>query len=228
MNSLRAWLMQLTFWGQAWPVALTCAGIAGIGLISLAWREPRLALVLVVPAAFVWAMIFLKGTWIYPRYLVFTLPSFIILMVEAGRRVGGRYAVVAVALLFLLPNARALRKYYATGNQDIRGAVQVASRAAQPGDVVVSYGLARDLFPLYSPAVKPVLSLDELKQLLDHSSGTIYLMYGWRKAWRGKAAEFDYIDRHFTLVRQFDGVLMDSTEPDGAVVVVRATPKSTL
>jgi hypothetical protein len=219
LRSVQAWLMQLTFWGEAWPVALACGAVAGIGLLSLARREPRLTVALLFPVAFIWLMIYLKEAWIYPRYLVFTLPVFLLGLVEAGRRLG-RGAVAAIALLFLIPNARVLAEYYAAGNQNLRGAVQLAQATARTNDVFVAYGLARDLIPFYDARFRAVATMADLDKLRAETAGRVIVVYGWRKAWRSREGDFQRLDAEYELVGRLPGFLMDSTERDGEMFVL--------
>lgn len=212
LKFLRGWLMQLTFWGNAWPVAWGCLALAGAGAVALARREPMLTLVMLGTLAILIAVVALKDSWILPRYLVFTLPVFLILCVEGARLIGRTVGVAAFALVFLWPTTGVLAHYYRVGHQNIRGAAQLATRPA------ISYGLARDLFPFYNKEIKPVATFAELQSL----TGDVCVVYGWRKAWRGREDEYKYIDKHFEVVRRWDGMTMDLDEPDGEVVLARA------
>jgi hypothetical protein len=225
----RGWLMQLTFWGEFWPVALALLAAAVIGAVSMARREPLFSLVLLLSPLILLTMTATQNTWIYPRYMVFTLVPFIILSVEGVRALGAlinqsaaRLAVIALAVVQLGCTGVVLREYYAVGNQNIRAACYLAAAQAKPGDKIVSYGLARDLFPFYSSRLTIITSQADLEKLLADTPGDIYLMYGWRYAWHGREDEFAFIDKHFTLVKHYDGFLMDSVQRDGDVVLLVA------
>jgi hypothetical protein len=153
------------------------------------------------------------NAWVYPRYLVFTLPIFLVFFMEGARSIGKTTGVMVCALIFLYPSTHVLAHYYRVGHQNIRAAAQMAV-----GKPAISYGGAQDLFSFYNPAVKPVSSLSELQSL----QGDFYLMYGWRKSWHGREKEFRYIDQHFTVVKRFEGMTMDSSEIDGEVVLMRS------
>lgn len=215
LNFLRGWLAQLTFWGAAWPVALACVVLAVIGAGALAKREPWFAFVVLGTPAVLILLVALKDSWILPRYLVFTLPVFLILCVEGARLIGKTAGVVVFAWLFLWPTTLVLAHYYRVGHQNIRAAARLVE-----GQTAVAYGLARDLFPFYNARIKPIATFAEVQSL----TGEVYLVYGWRKAWRGRENEFRYLDQHFTVVQRFDGFAMDLFERDGEVVVLRSPP----
>ena len=208
-----AWLAQLTFWGKAWPVTLVCLGLAVIGGVTLAKREPMFVFVGLGTPVILLVMVAWRDSWIYPRYLVFSLPVFLILCVEGARFIGKIPGVILFALVFLWPTTALLNHYYKVGHQNIRGVAQLAS-----GKPAVSYGGARDLFGFYNKNVKPIKTFTELQSL----NGDVYLMYGWRKSWHGLENEFQYIDQHFTVIHRFDGMAMEMMEPDGEVVLLHA------
>lgn len=213
LNILHGWLAQLTFWGECWQIALLCLGIACIGMIALLRREPVFTLLALGTPSILLALVALQSSWIYPRYLLFTLPLFLIFCMEGARVIGRTAGVILFALIFLLPTTHVLANYYQVGHQNIRGAAQLAV-----GKQAFAYGGALDLFAFYNPGVKPVSTLTELQNI----KGDVYLMYGWRKSWRGRENEFSYIDQHFTVVKRFKGMTMDLFETDGDVVLLHS------
>lgn len=213
LNFFHGWLAQLTFWSDYWYIALLCLTVACVGTIALLRREPTFAFLLLGTPALLIFQVLLFNSWIYPRYLVFTLPIFLIFFMEGARIIGKTAGVVICALIFIWPTAHLLDHYYQVGHQNIRAAAHMAM-----DKTAVSYGPARDLFSFYNQNVKPVLTLTELRNI----KGDFYLMYGWRKSWRGRENEFRYIDQHFTVVKRFEGMTMDSFEADGEVVLMRS------
>lgn len=215
LKVFQGWLAQLTFWGEYWPVALLCLGIVCVGVVTLFRREPLFTLLILGTPAILLALVAIQNAWIYPRYLVFSISLFLIFFMEGARIIARTTGVVVFALVFLWPTTLILENYYRVGHQNIRTAAHLTV-----GKPAYSYGLARDMFPFYNPNVKPVLTFNELQRL----NGEVYLLYGYRKSWRGRENEFRYIDQHFTVEKRFEGITMDLFEPDGEVVLMRSKP----
>ena len=227
----RGWLSQITFWGRTWPLAPACLVLASIGVVSLAFREPRFLLLILFPVAGVIAVVAIRDAFIYPRYMVYALPCFLICLVEGARCLGARaarargeqVAIAVVSVVFLIPASGALLEYYDKGHQDIRGACEFVTSQAAPADRIVSYGLGKEDFPFYLPAVKPVKSQTELQKVLDRAAGNrVFLLHSYPRVLRRRTADWEYIQEHFEVVRETDGMLMDSAHQDGAVRVLKA------
>jgi hypothetical protein len=226
----RGWIMQLTFWGAAWPIALGCLAFAAIGFVGFVAREPRFAVLLVLPVAGVIALVAVRDAFIYPRYMVYTLPAFLALSVEGARWVGARcrglrgsrIAVLFFTAAFLVPTAQVLARYYRTGNQNIRAACEYVDAQAGTRALVASYGLGREDFSFYRAGVREVNSSKELDELLGQGRGPVYLLHSYPHVLRQRVKEWQYIEEHFDVIREFDGMLMDSTREDGAVRVLRS------
>ncbi len=222
-------LMQFTFWDRAWPLSLCVAALSLLGCISLFWRERNAALVLVLPPVIVVGSAMILQTFVYPRYLLFALPTFLFLFVEGacfvsklGRLPALRWILfVSCIVAFLGGSGPSLLDYYLVGHQDLRGAVQlVATNADRERDMTLAYGLARPLFGYYDSRIRPVDSIEELKLLLAEAKGDVYLVYAWRKAWRGREDEYQWIEGEFAEYYRFAGFAMDTTNRDGDVVVM--------
>ena len=86
----------------------------------------------------------------------------------------------------------------------------------------MAYGLARKLFVLFDENIKPIDNLKELREAMEAAgeNDKVYLLYAWRNSWKSREAEFKWIDEHFETVHRFPGMLMDTTEPDGDVVLL--------
>ena len=232
IDFFRGWLMQATFWGRAWPCALVCLALAIVGGIALAAREGRFFLLVLLPVVGVVLLVAVRDAFIYPRYMVYALPVFVLFLVEGARFLGqrlaggrgARIAVVGVGLLFLVPGTRVLLEYYRTGHQDIRGACAVAAAQARAADAVVSYGLGREDFEFYLPGVKVLESHTALQALVLKSTGRhdVYLLHSYPRIMKHRQDEWRYIEKHFEVIHESDGMLMDSAYRDGGVRVLRA------
>ncbi|MDP7023676.1 MAG: hypothetical protein QGH42_05445 [Kiritimatiellia bacterium] len=224
---LRSWLMQLTFWGRAWPLALGLLALSLVGSVSLFRREKNMGWLLLLPIAWLLFFVVAMRSWIYPRYLVFTLPVFLILCAEGVHALLGRSAtrqrlgLVALAVVFVGATTPELVRYYQVGFQNVRAGVALAQSNAEAGDVLASYGLARDLFPFYSEDIVQIDSVESLDRRIEAARpGNLLLMYAWRKSWPNRQDEFEAIHERFATLGKFDGFAMDLDERDGEVVVL--------
>ena len=202
---------------------------AAVGLVRLVQRNASFALLLLLPATVVLFVTWVSGGFIYPRYMVFAVPTVFILFVMGFDAVGScvssrafRAVLLGVAVTgFVAFQLPAMADYYRFGNQNLRGAIERAQAEAGSDDRMVAYGLARNLFPLFDEQIHPIADLAELRAALAGASGDTYLLYAWRKSWRAREADFVWIHEAFDVVHRFPGMLMDTTEPDGDVVLMR-------
>ncbi len=225
----RGWLTQMTFWSGKQYASLVALVAAAVGLVRLVQRNASFALLLLLPATVVLFVTWVSGGFIYPRYMVFAVPTVFILFVMGFDAVGScvssrafRAVLLGVAVTgFVAFQLPAMADYYRFGNQNLRGAIERAQAEAGSDDRMVAYGLARNLFPLFDEQIHPIADLAELRAALAGASGDTYLLYAWRKSWRAREADFVWIHEAFDVVHRFPGMLMDTTEPDGDVVLMR-------
>jgi len=86
------------------------------------------------------------------RYLLMSVPGFVLLASYGVTRLQERWRVSVAAILVLISAVSVQRSFqtYSTENQDWRGAVQYAVRNSEPGDVVVlDNGIVRPVFEYY-------------------------------------------------------------------------------
>lgn len=223
----RGLLMQATFWGGAWPLALFCAALASVGAVSLFVREPNAAILAFVPPAFMLLVVAANNSFVYPRYFLFVLPAFFVSCVEgascAGRLMRSRFVAaagaVAFALVFVVPAARALGRYYDVGHQNLRAAARFAEDFAGDDDTILSFGLCRDEFPFYAPRARMAFSVDDIDSALDETSGRVLILVAYPRVVGNREEEAAYLQDAFILLAHFPGMLMDSTQQDGDVLV---------
>ena len=223
----RGWGLQMTFWGWAKSLTVGFVLLAFLGFFSIARRELAGLVVLGLPVVFVLGATVASGSFIYPRYLVFMLPVFLLFMIEGalaiGRNVGRPLLVLWISLaLYAVPTVLALNEYYRIGFQNIRGAVRLAVSLGCADDRIFGFGLARPLFPYYSSRVEPVEGIEAIREKIQSTPGDVYVLYAWRNAWKSRAADFDWLDRQFAVVARWDGTMMETSMRDGEVVLLKA------
>ena len=219
------WLMQMTFWGASWPIAVGCLAIVGLGLISLCILSPELAIIGCVPIVVLLSLVAVKDSFIYPRYLVFSVFIFLVCYAAAAVAVSrlvrkpwvGSLVLLLLFVLFVVPTGRALGEYYATGHQDLRGAVRFAEAGSDLP--VFAYGLCHDELPFYGTRTEGVRSFSELKQRVRTRKSRICLVVAYPGILANKTAEQRFIRSNFLVAKCLPGMLMDSNRRDGDVCV---------
>jgi uncharacterized membrane protein len=224
---LKGWLMHLTFWGEHKFIMYLCLLFAFIGLISLLRRKPSLATMIIIPPAVMLLIVYMTKSFIFPRYLLFTLPFFLMAFIEGaasfgkfiGKQTGSRITVVIFVIIFTAASSTVLLRYYKIGHQNIKGASEFIIAKALTTDKIVSFGEARDLFPFYEKRVKAVKTIEELEEILEQTSGNIYLLYGYKRALRNRNLEYNFIKKHFKPIKYFPGMYMDNADCDGEIFI---------
>ncbi|WP_405997239.1 glycosyltransferase family 39 protein [Streptomyces sp. NBC_00829] len=135
----------LTFWPQLYASALAAGAVTTLAV--LAWGERRDAVLsatalAVLPPLVLWVVSHGDVSYFYYRYLLFTLPAWVVLA-GAGLTAARSRALVAAALvvvaLLTLPEHQAMRKPYAHfwHGVDYEGAARTIQKYHRPGDAVV-------------------------------------------------------------------------------------------
>jgi hypothetical protein len=163
---------------------------------------------------------------------LFTLPFFLILLVEGvasvgqfiGKKIVKSIALGTLAIIFTLSTATVLWKYYKIGHQNVKGACRFVSAQALSQDTLVSFGAARDLFPFYEGRVIAAKTKADLENALKNASGNVYLLYGYERVLR-TSSDFNFIKNNFRRLKVFDGMYMDSDCRDGEIFVEIAEKK---
>jgi hypothetical protein len=225
----KAWFRrQLGFAGGV--VALGASLVFGAGLVSYARRQALVPLLLIMPVASLAAVVIGLGHHLWPRFFFFAI-GFAVLIVVRGAMVWGILGArllrlparatpavgTALCVLLTLASAASLPAAYRP-KQDYAGALSFVETNRQPGDLVVTVGLAS--FPysaLYQTGWPKVESVEALAGVRAQSART-WVLYTLPDHMQAVYPELlATVRRDFTLVRRFDGTLNG-----GAVFVYRA------
>ena len=199
------------------PVALA---IVGAGCVSYLSRQVAVPLLLVFPAALLSAVMISMGHPLWPRFFVF-LAGFGVLVVvrgirdiserlcgvlgwtrSTGVRFGARVTVcLAIASAFLAPSAYGPK-------QDFAHAKEIVAKARQPGEDVVTVGLARLVYPpYYAPDWRVAETVDEVRSIRDKSS-RLWLVYTFPVHMESDYPEIlKLVQEEFEPMGRFDGSL---------------------
>ena len=204
--------------------------VVGVGSLSYSSRNFVVPVLLFLPATLLSAAVILLGHPLWPRFFVF-LAGFAVLIVIRGIRVVAenlgallgwnrtlsvrlRAAVAVVAVVVLAGSA-----FSAYGpKQDFLGAKQLVTEAQQPGESVVSVGLARVPYALhYAPEWQVAETPDEIRSILDASS-RVWLIYTFAVHMASDYPEIlALVEEEFEPMGRFDGTLAG-----GSVFVYRS------
>jgi hypothetical protein len=212
------------------------------GALSYLKTRPVVLALLVLPAAIGAVVVIAIGHHLWPRFFFFAL-GFAILVVVRGPIAFGEwlqqrfpktripFATAGVALSLALVLASALSVPFAYGpKQDYEGALRFVEDNLQPGDRVVTTGLAANIYRQFYQVdrnedwlvVDSLLSLDKARA----HSGRTWLLYTFPPVLESVQPEImDSIRRDFNLVQQFPGTVAGGTvfviRADGATSVAR-------
>lgn len=214
-----------------WPALAVGLPVSLLGFRSYRRQSPFLAALWVAPFAVMVLTVVAVGFGVYPRFFIFVLPPFLLVLVrgveEVARllreRLGPRlpgfpWARLPLALLLggTLASLALLPGYYRHPKQDFRGALEFVLAARGPGEPVVTADLAAIGYRYYAPEIPVVREPADVDRLCGGCQ-TLWLIYTFPDALRTRApALFADLDRRFIVVRTFPG-----TVGRGAVVVAR-------
>jgi hypothetical protein len=161
------------------------AALAIAGWTGILRREPRAALVMVLPAVLGGATMIALSHNIWPRFFFFAMGFALLIFIHgavalssrilAPRAAAPTMAVAAVAMITL--SAATLPRYYALPKQDFTGARDFVESRRQPGETVAVIGLAGHVYGrYYAPHWQTVDSVAELTDLM-RKPGPVSLVY---------------------------------------------------
>ena len=200
------------------------------GLASFARRAPVLVVLLVAPPAVGAALVLGMGHPLWPRFFFFAFGFVLLVIVRGMTVVGGavgslldvRAAVrprlgMAMAIGLIVLSAASVPAAYAP-KQDYQGALAFVEGAKEPGDAVVTVGLAtfpyRNLFNVGWDAAN---SAEQLAQIRGRAKRT-WVVYTIPLHLRFEHPDImAVLDRDFSVVKRFSGSLNG-----GVLVVCRA------
>ncbi|MGI5400534.1 glycosyltransferase family 39 protein [Streptomyces sp. CA-135486] len=180
-----SWIPQPDGWSllSVWPQVFASAMLAGavIALAATGWGERRGAALCctamaVLPPLVLWAVSHGEVSYFYHRYLLFTLPAWVMLAgagLVAARSRAAVSAVLVVLAVLTLHEQQTLRKPFAHFNSglDYRGAARTIEKYYRPGDAVV-YDRGDDSWRMLDAGVRFYLPDDQRLHdvFLDESS----------------------------------------------------------
>ena len=195
--------------------------VAAAGLASYARRDWRYALLLTVPGVLGGATMIALGHNLWPRFFFFCM-GFMLLIVVRGlialpawmlARVNpafGKFAVPLGTVIILAGaavSASTLPRSYLP-KQDFSGARQFAEQVRQPGDEIVTVGLAALAYRRYYAPQWPVVERrSDLEAIQDRHQGVwlVYTLPVHVKAWLPEI--WEVIQRDYEVVQVFPGTL---------------------
>ena len=205
---------------------VACAAflVFGMGLWSFARTEPVVIPLLFLPTLFCGAVVVGTGHHVWPRLFFFTF-GFGALVVIRGAMMLAKLAT----RLLLIPPARALPlgTAFATGlivmsalsipgayapKQDFLGALNFVEATKQPGDAIVTVGLATFTYRnFYKRDWKEVKSLNDLSSVRSHAKHT-WLLYTFPTHVGAVHPEImATIEKDFQIIKRFPGTVGDGT-----------------
>lgn len=223
--------LSIGFAGTA--VVLLAAAFVMFGWFSLFRRDPRAAVLMVLPPVLSGGLMLTLGHNLFPRFFFFAM-GFALLIVVHGtlelprvvfRTVSdggalGRFAPkigLAFVLLMIAVSLFTVPRNYAMPKQDFAGARDYVEANLSPDDKAVAVNLAGDMFAkYYAPGwvtTRDVAQLHELEQ----RNGTVWLVYTMPFEIQAFSPElWKAIQDDYEIVRAFPGTLNG-----GEVVVCR-------
>jgi hypothetical protein len=214
--------LQINFAGAA--VAICALIVFAAGLWHYIHTRPLIVELLFVPALLGAALVLSVGHHLWPRFFFFTF-GFGALVVVSGVLTLERAAVrwlrltpqraarlSSLALAFIILASAASIPFAFGPKQDYDGALRFAEMQRQPGDVIVSTGLASYPYTqLYRAGIDTAESLPAL-EAYRNGARRVILLYTLEPVLESMAPDImAVIRRDFTVVRQFRGTLNGGT-----------------
>ncbi len=227
----RVW--ELANLGDAgWAIWLAVVGLAGAVIVGIfRWwrlqREMGIALTaLLISGAALLAAFAVSGTFFYPRFSIFIVIPFALLLGavcaptrgEGGAMLVGRIGLFAAFLGLTAPQSRSLLSFPFSPFREVAERVlEIESREA--GAVIfVVYGHGAEMMPLYAPEARSAVSLAELETLAAEArakDARLLVAYGYPAFNRVEVPDgFLWLDdrERFAVVDSWEGIDPDSSQ----------------
>ena len=211
-------------------VALAAVLVFGLGLWSFARTEPVIVQLLILPTLLCAAVVVAMGHHVWPRLFFFSF-GFAALVVIRGAmqlgRIGDRLLRrtstqafplgTALATVLILVSALSIPRVYAP-KQDFLGALNFVEANKQPGDAIVTVGLATFTYKnFYRRDWKEVTTVIDLNSIRADAKQT-WLLYTFPTHMTAVYPEIMHsIKKDFQTVKQFPGTI-----GDGSIFVSRS------
>jgi mannosyltransferase len=210
--------LRVGFAGSA--VATAALVVFGVGLLSFARTAPVIVVFLLLPAAVATMAVMAMGHPLWPRFFFFLMGFGVLIAVRGGMVVGGwgaralglpagraASAGMAVGLLLILASAATVPTAWLP-KQDYVGARGFIESHKQPGDAIVTVGLATYPYrAFYRTGWEAAESVDALNAIRAQAKRT-WIVYTIPMQLEGRSPELmAAIRRDFTLIRKFSGTL---------------------
>lgn len=195
------YLVSVTTSTTDWTLGITLAALAGVGAISLLWRNGSFGLILMLTFAFTGLASALHKYPLKDRFILFLAPLFLFLIAEAvgalyrvSRKITPRFALVLPLLLSLF-----IFSYVTSGlnilsnpttRAEIKPVLAFVAQNQKPGDTVYVYYTAVTSYLYYAPfyGIQPentVLGFrtPNKKQALDAFYDEVDALAGRERVW---------------------------------------------
>lgn len=205
----------------SWVVALLGASIATVGVVSYARRDPMLTAIALIPIPITLLALTALSFHVWPRYF-FVSAGFALLLGVRGllvtaRAIGrpwqaSRPAAAIAAATAVLAAATMLPKNYRLPKQDYAGARAWVEEQRQPGEPVLTAGMAAFCYERYFAT--DWQTVDDLEDLTRARQGhaSVWLVYSFPTALAASHAELHgHLNSEFEVAAEFHGTLADGT-----------------
>ncbi|MHC4167000.1 MAG: glycosyltransferase family 39 protein [Planctomycetota bacterium] len=213
---------ELSFGGGL--AAIVALVVFGIGTVSFVREKPIVIGMLFIPAIICIMVVTMMVKLLFPRFLFFTVGFGVLVVIRGvvvlgemtGRLLRVRPTISAsigpvLCVAMIVVSAMSLPSAYGP-KQDYEGALSFVRRMNEPGDTIVTAGLAA--FPyneFYKTNWEVVETLDTLRDIRANSKRT-WLLYTIPLHLRSVYPEMmDYVVQEFQVVKQFHGTLGGGT-----------------
>ncbi|MBI1746351.1 MAG: glycosyltransferase family 39 protein [Acidobacteria bacterium] len=207
------------------------SGLAAIGVLILGLygtaqylrRHFYICVLFALPSLLGVAGVGLLNVGAYPRLFLMALPIGLLMLVRGAcglseglahhlrfrsAATAGVGVIVAGAVVV---SALALVPYYRMPKQDFTGALSFIEAIRVDSSSVAAADLASFCAQYYNPAVRAINSPGDLERLL-REGRPVWLLYIFPASMKlRQPALYQYIEEHFTLIRQFPGTVGDGT-----------------
>ena len=202
------------------------AVVAGGAVLALGWwtvfrQHAEAALAMALPVVLCGVTMLALGHNLWPRFFFFAMGFALLLVVEGAVRLGdlvgallerrwapAQYAGPALAVLLVVAFIATSGKAWALPKQDYLGAKAYVEAQRQPGDAVVTVGLAAKVYRDYYASDWTICSTPEELDRLRRSHERVWLVYTLPVQLQGFLPDlWAAIQHDFSVVKTFPGTL---------------------